>query len=94
MHGCECVKGGLFLLRLQVRMAYLAVIASKHVNGVAKIHSGGLPGQTNLFATDSPSCAASKLSRLVPLMISAGVGGVWAQLSSSGMLSQHWKTKH
>ena len=24
-----------------VRMAYLAVIASSHVNGVAKIHSGG-----------------------------------------------------
>jgi glucan phosphorylase len=24
-----------------VRMAYLAVIASAHVNGVAKIHSGG-----------------------------------------------------
>jgi len=27
-----------------VRMAYLAVIASGHVNGVAKIHSGGWGG--------------------------------------------------
>lgn len=44
-----CTSGSLRISHLaarcpvQVRMAYLAVIASAHVNGVAKIHSGAQP---------------------------------------------------
>ena len=43
-----------------VRMAYLAVIASSHVNGVAKIHSGGWVGRVD-GAAGAPGMSGLRL---------------------------------
>ena len=62
-------------------MAYLAVIASAHVNGVAKIHSGGWPACCSLIvvllAPAIGMCTAAINEALPPLTSTLYIPAAW-----------------